>query len=92
MNYHKVKDTDLYYKNLVNRPRPKHSASKYRGVGKGAHGYAWRVQVYYRGIKYFIGSYHDEIEAALAYNKAAYRIIGENAVLNKIDGYTEQAK
>lgn len=91
MNYHKVKDPELYYQNLANRPRQKHCTSKYRGVGKGTHKHPWRAQVCWKGTRYFIGNFSDEIEAALAYNKAARLIIGDHAVLNEIDGYTKES-
>ena len=40
--------------------------------------------MYWRGRRYFLGSYGQEEEAAAAYNRHAPRIIGELAVLNDL--------
>lgn len=84
MNYYKVKDPGAYYLKLANRPRPARFSSKFRGVSQHPDGVTWRVQVYKRGKKHYIGCFADEIEAALAYNKAALLIIGPHAVLNSV--------
>jgi hypothetical protein len=88
MNYHKVKDPVAYYLALSNRPRPAKFASRFKGVSKNGDCVSWRVQVYKRGKKILVGVFSNEIEAALAYNKAALSIIGPHAVLNVI---TEEA-
>ena len=38
----------------------------------------------YRGGRYYLGNYATEREAALAYNRAALRLIGEHAVINEV--------
>lgn len=40
--------------------------------------------MYWRGRRYFLGSFAREEEAAAAYNRHARRIIGELAVLNEL--------
>ena len=70
-----------------NRMKKGNSTSKYRGVslikskskpwaariGNGCGGYEW------------LGQFSTEEEAALAYNKGAIKIHGENAILNVIE-------
>jgi hypothetical protein len=76
-----------YYLSMANRPVPKNKFSKYRGVSKANNpNKPYRVCFKYKGKHYHIGIYADEIEAALAYNKAALAVIGPYAVLNDILG------
>ena len=89
MNYHKVKDPTTYYLNLSNRPRSFRFASRFKGVSIHPDGVSWRVQVYKRGKKHYIGTFTDEIEAALAYYKASLMLIGSHAVLNSIESKLE---
>lgn len=84
--YFKRKMTDEeYYLSMANRPLPKNKFSKYRGVNKNNNpAKPYRVCFKHKGINYHIGAYADEVEAALAYNKAAKIVIGKHALLNDI--------
>jgi hypothetical protein len=44
----------------------------------------WRAALGYRGARHYLGTFSTEREAALAYNEAALRIIGDHAVINEI--------
>lgn len=44
-------------------------SSKYRGVHKTKNG-KWITQIAYNGTRYHVGSYNNEVEAALSYNDA----------------------
>jgi hypothetical protein len=44
----------------------------------------WTAQVYWRGRRYYLGSFKTEREAALAYNIHAQKIIGGLALLNDL--------
>ena len=70
---------------MANRPRPANRASVYRGVSRSNNAkLPWRAALGYRGGRYYLGNHATEREAALAYNEAALRIIGEHAVINEI--------
>ena len=63
-----------YHKCIETRPQFK---KNYESVGWVA-----RIGVNYKRI--FLGKYKREIDAAKAYNKAAVKYFGENAILNKV--------
>jgi hypothetical protein len=76
---------EAYYLSMANRPRPANRASVYRGVSRSNNAkLPWRAALGYRGGRYYLGNHATEREAALAYNEAALRIIGEHAVINEI--------
>ena len=72
------------YQSYARRPRRAGASSKYRGVSFRKQTQLWRAQVYWKGRRYFLGSFDTEREAALAYNIHAQRIIGELALLNDL--------
>jgi hypothetical protein len=72
---------DANYSNIESFAYKKIKTSKYIGVQKQTRGSKWTVGV---GKKYF-GSYDTEEEAAMAYNKIASELYGENKKLNIID-------
>jgi len=72
------------YLAFARRPKRAGSSSRYRGVSFRQQTQRWIAQVYWRGRRYFLGSYDREDEAAAAYNRHAARIIGELAVLNDL--------
>lgn len=76
---------EAYYLSMANRPRPEGASSAYRGVSRsGRPNMPWRAALGYRGRRYYLGIYATEREAALAYNRAALRIIGDHAVINEV--------
>jgi hypothetical protein len=76
---------EAYYLAMANRPRPNNGTSVYRGVSRSSSlNLPWRASLGYRGARYYLGSFASEREAALAYNAAALRIIGEHAVINEV--------
>ena len=80
----KMTDKDFYL-SQASRPRAANAYSKYRGVSKGNKG-MYRATLTFKGKRYYLGTYENEIDAARAYNKAALAIIGDYALLNEIPG------
>ena len=77
--------TETYYLSMANRPLPANSTSRYRGVSRtNSANLPWRAALGYRGARHYLGTFATEREAALAYNAAALRIIGEHAVINEV--------
>jgi hypothetical protein len=72
------------YLAYAQRPRRADASSRYRGVSLRQQTGLWVAQVYWRGRRYFLGSFHSEEEAAIAYNKHASILIGRMALLNEI--------
>lgn len=73
------------YQAYARRPRRRGASSEYRGVSFRKQTQLWTAQVYWRGRRYYLGSFNTEREAALAYNRHAQKIIGSFALLNEID-------
>jgi hypothetical protein len=71
-----------YYLSLANRPLRPDSFSKYRGVVKNSGKLPYRAQLSYQGKRFYLGTFETELQAALAYNKAALAIIGPHALIN----------
>jgi hypothetical protein len=44
----------------------------------------YRAVLTYKGRRYYLGNYKDELDAARAYNKAALAIIGDYALINEL--------
>lgn len=68
--------------NTMNRRPNYRGASKFKGVTK--HGKRWRAQINRDGVKYDLGCFDCETQAAAAYNGAAIVLCGKFAHLNKI--------
>lgn len=58
--------------------------SNYKGVWFRQRKKPWVAEINKDGIKYYLGSYSNEVEAALAYNKKAVELFGEFAVENVV--------
>lgn len=83
--FHSTMSTEDYYLTQANRPKRAGAASTYRGVSRSTSpNLPWRAALGYRGRRYYLGTYATEREAALAYNRAALRLIGDHAVINEI--------
>ncbi len=78
----KMSDKDFYL-SQASRPRAVNAYSQYRGVSKGNKG-MYRAVLTYKGKRYYLGNYEDELDAARAYNKAALAIIGDYALVNEL--------
>jgi len=70
--------------NCCNRTyvKQKNSSSKYKGVTWHKHRKIWQVRIGLNGQRKTVGLFHDEIEAARAYDEAARRHHKEFAVTN----------
>jgi hypothetical protein len=62
------------------------TTSKYKGVHWVTRRSKWQAKIYVNGLDKFLGYFHDEKAAAIAYNKAAIRYFGEFCSLNIIEG------
>lgn len=74
--------------NGYNRKNYRNSFSKYKGVS--FHCKKWMARIMYNKEPVYIGSFHTEEDAALAYNKYAKELFGEFAQLNCLNGGTKQ--
>lgn len=78
---HNLRKSD-WTNNAGNRTKRKGCSSQYRGVSRRKNN--WEASIKRRGKSFNLGNYNTEIEAALAYNKAASEYYGEFANLNVI--------
>jgi hypothetical protein len=44
----------------------------------------YRAVLTFKGKRYYLGNYENELDAARAYNKAALAIIGDYALINEL--------
>ncbi len=72
--------------NCMNSAKRISKYSKYKGVGlvSRKNGIKWVVKIKEKGKTIHVGTYETEIEAALGYNLAAFRLYGEFANPNVI--------
>ncbi len=66
--------------NTCNRPARINSSSFFKGVSRD--GNRWVAKITHEGITKFIGSFSDEIEAAMAYDREAWNLQGAFAQTN----------
>lgn len=66
--------------NSINRQKRRGTLSQFRGVTMS--GGKWIANITCRGKQTYLGSFTSEVEAAEAYDAAALRIHGEEAILN----------
>jgi len=72
-------------KNDQNRRPLNGTSSSYKGVCWHKRDKKWIAQIKPAGKKMWLGAFTCEHEAALAYNKKAFELWGENALLNKVE-------
>jgi group I intron endonuclease len=70
--------------NKRGKKRGKNTKSKYVGVTKSNNCKNWVACVYFNGKRIHLGSFSNEVSAALAYNKKVLELFGENARINII--------
>jgi hypothetical protein len=70
--------------NTCNTPKYKRSRSKYKGVTWHKPKRKWNARIRIRGRTMSLGYFNDEIDAALAYDKAAKVYHRDFAVLNNV--------
>ena len=78
-----MSDKDFYL-SQASRPLPPGKFSRFRGVTTGTPTKPYRVAFTHKGVRYFLGNYEDELEAARVYNEHALRVIGDYALLNDV--------
>jgi hypothetical protein len=71
--------------NNHNRKKSDAATSKYHGVCFNKKQNKWRVEIRKDNVRYNVGSFNDENEAALAYNEKARELYGNFAVLNVVE-------
>jgi len=71
-----------FTQNCQNQRRLSHKTSKYKGVHWNKRQKKWAAQIHCNNKKYYLGYFHDEIEAAKAYDKKAVELHGDFACLN----------
>jgi hypothetical protein len=71
--------------NNMNRSKTSNSTtSVYKGVHWVTRRSKWQAKIFVDGKDKFLGYFHDEKEAAIAYNKAATKFFGEFCKLNEV--------
>jgi hypothetical protein len=71
--------------NVCNVEKYGGKTSKYKGVSRNNNG-KWSVYIRKNGNQFYLGSFSDELDAAITYNKEAKRLHGDFAYLNAIGG------
>jgi hypothetical protein len=66
--------------NLYNQSGRKNSTSQYKGVSRKRN--RWRARITIDGKQFQLGSFTDEVDAAIAYDLAAQAAFGEYAFVN----------
>lgn len=70
--------------NMFNRTPSAGKTSAFKGVSWHKHTKKWRSYIEVGGKKHSLGYFHEEVEAAKAYNNRAAELFGEFAFLNTI--------
>jgi hypothetical protein len=70
--------------NACNKSKSQNCSSIYKGVHWSKQANKWIAEIYFNYIKFPLGSFDNEIEAAIAYNNKAIELFGEFAKLNII--------
>lgn len=70
--------------NCHNRTKQKNTSSQYIGVSFRKPQQKWHSNISYNHKRYYLGSFENEVDAAIAYNDKAIELYGESANLNEI--------
>lgn len=70
--------------NVQGVKQKKGCSSEYVGVGWCKATQCWISKITHMGVRYYLGEFDNEENAAIAYNKKAIELFGENAKLNII--------
>ena len=68
--------------NIYNSLPRRNCSSKYKGVYLHKRSKRYHAMIGYKGKRYYLGTFRDEIDAAKAYDKKARELFGEFAYLN----------
>ena len=76
-----------YSENMWNKIKPRNGkTSKYKGVSFDAHAKLFRAKINVKRIPISLGYFKTELDAAMAYNAAAFKYHGEFAAINSLPG------
>lgn len=73
-----------HHQNSMNVPKKNRGRSRFKGVSWRADRKTWVAHINFKQKQIYLGSFHNEITAAAAYNEAAKEWYGEWAYLNPI--------
>jgi len=65
-----------HQQNVHNLSKAAHGSSIYKGVWKDKHKEKWYAKICHKGVRYWLGTFYDEIEAARAYDHKAVELFG----------------
>ncbi len=74
----------------VRAERKKTTSSRYRGVCWNKRRHKWYAAIRAAGTNYYLGVFDDEADAAHAYDAAASRLLGDEAILNFSDDESQR--
>jgi hypothetical protein len=78
--------------NMRNRSKRVDSRSRFKGVHWNKRSSRWHVTISFQGVRIWLGSFLDEIEAARAYDAKAVELFGEFALLNLPDEWPAERR